>query len=75
MVTLFQIDNGADGTGTRTVTLNNEVTGSPTEYAASESASFAGAEWQLYTAEPSFELDEGYGVKKVYFKAKDEKTG
>ena len=70
VVTLFQINNGAADTGSRTVTLNHTATGSPTEYMASESASFTGAPWQAYTVTPSFMLSAGDGVKTVYFKVR-----
>jgi hypothetical protein len=71
VVTAFRINNGASGTVSRTVTLNNLATGSPAEYLASESASFADAAWQPYNAAPSFILSEGSGEKTVYFKVRN----
>ena len=42
-VNSFAINGGAASTASRTVTLNNTCTGSPTHYMASESSSFTGA--------------------------------
>ena len=64
------INNGAVDTVSRTVTLNNVATGSPTHYKASEDSGFSGLDWQAYTIAPSFTLSAGYGEKKVYFKVK-----
>lgn len=71
-LTWFAISNGAVETTIRTVTLNNACTGSPTQYIASESSSFAGATWQTYDTAPSFTLSPGNGTKTVYFKVKNE---
>ncbi|MBF0379328.1 MAG: DUF1566 domain-containing protein [Desulfamplus sp.] len=70
-LTSFSINNGASSTSTKTVTLNNSVTGNPTHYMASESSSFSGASWQTYSATPSFTLSSGIGTKTVYFKVKN----
>ncbi len=68
----FSIDNGAQSsTPTRTVTLNNTVTGSPADYMASESATFAGAAWKPYSPVPSFTLSAANGPKTVYLKVKN----
>jgi phosphodiesterase/alkaline phosphatase D-like protein len=66
-VTSFEINNGATSTTNRTVTLNNTTTGNPTQYMASESASFSGASWQTYSTAPSFTLSPAAGAKTVYF--------
>ncbi len=71
VVTTFQINNGASTTSGVAVTLNNTCTGSPSEYMASESPSFSGASWQLYSTAPAFTLTGGDGVKQVYFKARN----
>ncbi len=70
-VTTFAINNGATSTDSRTVTLNNACTGSPTEYMASTNADFAGAMWLDYSTAPSFTLSTGYGEKTVYFKTRN----
>ncbi|MDM8007792.1 MAG: thrombospondin type 3 repeat-containing protein [Phycisphaerae bacterium] len=67
----FAINNGATSTTSRTVTLNNSCSNSPTQYLASESSSFTGATWQTYAAAPSFTLSTGNGTKTVYFKVKN----
>ena len=56
------------------VTLNNTfylATYSQTHYMANEGSGFTGATWQTYATAPSFELSEGYGVKTVHFKVKN----
>ncbi|MCX7847579.1 MAG: C10 family peptidase [bacterium] len=70
-VTAFSINNGAASTSTRTVSLNNTCSGSPTEYMASESSSFSGASWLPYSPAPSFTLSSGNGTKTVYFKVRN----
>ncbi|GJQ47880.1 MAG: hypothetical protein HKUEN01_02660 [Candidatus Kuenenia stuttgartiensis] len=70
-VTSFKINNDASSTTSRTVTLNNMATGSPTQYMASESSSFSDASWQTYSVSPSFTLSSGNGNKTVYFKVKN----
>jgi len=70
-VTSLAINNGAASTASRTVTLNNACTGSPTQYMAWESSSFSGATWQTYSTAPSFTLSSGNGTKTVYFKVKN----
>ena len=71
VVGTFALNGGATSTTSPVVTLNNTATGSPTEYQASESSSFAGATWQLYAAAPSFTLSSGNGVKRVYLRVRD----
>ena len=70
-VTSFEINGGAASTTSRTVSLNNTCTGSPTHYMASESSSFTGASWQTYSTKPSFTLSSADGTKTVYFKVKN----
>ena len=41
----FALNSGATSTANRVVTLSNAVSGTPTEYRASEAANFAGAAW------------------------------
>jgi hypothetical protein len=70
-VASFQINNGNASTTSRSVTLNNSCTNSPTEYLASENSNFSGATWQTYSTSPSFTLSDGNGTKTVYFKVKN----
>ena len=70
-ITSFKINNDATSTTSRTVTLNNSTTNSPTQYMASESSSFSGASWLTYATAPSFTLSSGNGTKTVYFKVKN----
>jgi hypothetical protein len=53
------------------VTLTSAVTGSPTEYQASESSNFAGATWLAYAPAPAFTLSAGNGSKRVYFRVRN----
>ncbi|MGA2938322.1 MAG: protease pro-enzyme activation domain-containing protein [Syntrophobacteraceae bacterium] len=70
-VTSFQIDAGAGTTSSRTVTLNNTATESPTYYMASQSSTFSGAVWKPYSSAPSFTLSAAQGNKTVYFKVRN----
>ena len=70
-VSLFQVNNGASETNSRTVTLNSAAKGFPTHYMASESAGFADASWQTYAVAPDFTLSSGDGAKAVYYKVKN----
>ena len=70
-VTSFEINNGATATSSRTVTLDNTATESPTYYMASQSSTFIGAIWKPYAAAPAFTLSSGNGTKTVYFKVKN----
>jgi hypothetical protein len=67
----FSINNGDTSTASRTVTLNNTATGSPTQYMASQSSTFSGAIWKPYSTTPSFTLSAGNGTKTVYFRVKN----
>lgn len=62
----FRVDDGAATTGDRSVTLNFSAGGEATDYRASESRDFAGAQWQPLSAERSFQLSPGGGEKRVY---------
>jgi len=70
-ISAFALNDGAASTTSRTVTLNNTCTESPTEYMACESSSFSGASWQPYATAPSFTLSAGNGTKTVYFKVRN----
>lgn len=73
-VTRFAINNGAQKTGKRTVTLDNRVAGEPTQYRASERADLLDAEWQAYSGKAAFELSDGAGNKTVYFQVRRHAT-
>lgn len=73
-VTRFAINNGAQKTGKRTVTLDNRVAGEPTQYRASERAGLLDAEWQAYSGKAAFELSDGAGNKTVYFQVRRHAT-
>jgi hypothetical protein len=61
----FRLDRGAPVTTDRRVTLDFASDGA-TQYRASESSDFAGAEWQPIEGTPTFELSAGPGRKTVY---------
>lgn len=71
VVTSFAINNGAASTTSQNVTLNNSATGSPTEYQASESSAFSGANWLSYSTAPGFTLSAGNGTKTIYFRVRN----
>ena len=71
VVTYYAINDGNASTYTSTVTLSNAATGSPTHYMASESSTFRGAAWLLYSSAPTFTLSSKYGTKTVWFKVKN----
>jgi uncharacterized repeat protein (TIGR02543 family) len=73
VVTTLALNAGAAGTNRRTVTLNNDCTGVPTQYQASASSTFDGgaAPWQTYGTAPTFELPVGKGTKTVYFRVRN----
>ena len=70
LVSRFTLDAGKAATTNGTVTLNNSVKGTVTQYRASERADFSGAEWQDYSTAPSFTLSAGPGKKRVYFQVR-----
>ena len=67
----FNINNGTSYTLDRNVILNNTCQGLPSQYMASESATFTDAIWQHYSSAPSYLLSAGKGVKQVYFKVRN----
>ncbi len=71
VVLKYNIANGAASSITRQVTLNNQTSGDPSMYMASESQDFTGVVWQAYSAAPKFTLSAGSGTKTVYFKVKN----
>lgn len=70
-VTALAINGGDATTFERYVTLNMTCTGYPSEYMASESASFAGATWLPYAGSVPFVLTPTEGNKTVYVKVRD----
>jgi formylglycine-generating enzyme required for sulfatase activity len=71
VLSAFALDNGDASTGSHVVALNHTLTGTPTDYMASESATFAGAAWLPYSSLPSFRMTGANGSKTVYFKVKN----
>ena len=69
-ISRFVMSSGAAVTTTRNVTLDNVVSGQPTQYRASEMANFRGAGWQDYTQAPAFQLSAGPGKKTIYFQVR-----
>jgi formylglycine-generating enzyme required for sulfatase activity len=68
MLTTFDINGGELRTTSPVVTLAHTLSGTATEYMASEDPSFADASWQPYEAVPTFTLSSGYGVKIIHLK-------
>src|SRR6185295_14856489 len=71
VLTSVVINNGASSTTSQTVTLKNVASNNPTEYRASESATFVGAAWLPYSEAPSFELSPGTATKRVYLQLRN----
>jgi formylglycine-generating enzyme required for sulfatase activity len=71
VVTSFAINSGAATTADIAAILENVAAKNPTEFMASESATFMGATWQPYGTAPSFSLSFGVGMRTVYFKARN----
>ena len=71
-ITSFAINNDDASMVDLAVTLNNVCTGNPTYYMASESSSFLGATWQIYSTSPAFTFSSSKSFKTVYFKVKNE---
>lgn len=68
----LSIDGGATTTIDQLVELKHSISGGiPTQYMASESATFVGAIWQTYVTVPNFTLSNGYGTKTVYMKLRN----
>jgi hypothetical protein len=73
-VTYFTINRGAAKTTSRSVTLDHSLSGTVTQYRASERADFSDTDWQDYSAVPAFELGSGNGTKRVYFQVRRHST-
>ena len=69
-ISRFAMSSGAAVTTTRNVTLDNVVSGHPTQYRASEMPNFRGAGWRNYTSAPAFQLSAGPGKKTIYFQVR-----
>jgi len=69
-ISRFAMSSGAAVTTSRNVTLNNVVSGHPTQYRASEMANFRGAGWRDYTSAPAFQVSAGPGKKTIYFQVR-----
>lgn len=70
----FALNGGSGVTTGRSVTLDNRVTGQPTQYRASERRDFSGVDWQAYAGAPQFELSAGPGRKTVYLQVRRHAT-
>ena len=73
-VARFALNGGARVTTSRSISLDNRVTGQPTQYRASEQRDFAGADWQEYASAPLFELSAEPGRKTVYLQVRRHAT-
>lgn len=70
-VSALTLNNGATATASRTILVRNEFStayGTPAYYMVSESPTFTGASWILYSKEFSYTLSAGNGGKIIYFK-------
>ena len=52
--------------------VDNVSFGNPTHYMASESEDFGGADWIPYESSPFFTVSDGYGLKTVFMKVKNQ---
>ncbi len=69
------INNGAESTTDRSVSLSVGFTGTPTHYRASESSNLTGAGWILYSsAVIPFVLSTALGTKTVYVQLKNDSS-
>lgn len=73
-ISRFALNRGARMTSSRTISLDNRVSGQPTQYRASEQRDFSGTEWQAYSPAPQFELSAGPGKKTVYLQVRRHAT-
>ncbi|HGJ64348.1 TPA: T9SS type A sorting domain-containing protein [bacterium] len=74
-ITSFNLDNGANVTRDRDVTLNFTTTNNPTHYMASLASDFSDAVWTpIPTSPPNFTLSSSYSYKKVFLKVKNSMT-
>jgi len=67
----FSMNNGEDATAERKVILNNQCSGYPLYYMASEDRKFSGEAWKLYAEDPEFILSPTPGSKIVFLKVKN----
>lgn len=68
----ISINGGAGSTSSREVAISMSITGLPTHYMLSESSSFSGASWNIYSgASIPFTLSSGNGNKMIYCKIKN----
>jgi len=67
----FFVNKGDASTGKRKVILNNECSGYPLYYMASEDRKFSGESWKLYAESPEFDLSPEPGLKRVFLKVKN----
>ena len=72
-LTSFKINNGAESTSSRTVTLNHTLIGQATHYRACENSNFQGSNcnWKTYTPAPQFQLSSDFGTKTVHFQVRN----
>ena len=74
-VTSFTIENGAESTKNREVTIKCKTTGSPTHYKISEYSNFKKSGWKPYKKEEfTYKLSKKKEVKTLYFKVKKKKV-
>ncbi len=66
----FRINDGARTTNRRQVRLDFRAPEGANSYRASESASFAGAQWQPPSRRPAFELSAGAGKKTIFLQVR-----
>lgn len=67
----FAVNNGEVSTAERKVILNNQCSGYPLYYMASEDRKFSGEAWKLYAEDPEFILSPAPGLKIVFLKVKN----
>jgi len=72
-VKYFKINKGDSRTFNRMVALDNKCNGVATEYIAAEDKKFTkNVKSGIYSSSPSYQVTEGYGKKRIFFKAKNE---
>ncbi len=71
-ITSFKINNGAENTLVRTVTLNHTATSMPTHYRAILGSFIESADWKPYSTAPTFELSGSIeDLKYITFQVKN----
>jgi len=70
----FRINNGAEQTNSRTVTLNNVATGSPTHYRVEKrrTRTLYWTEWFPYSTEPTTEFSGNFGEISLRLQVKND---